>query len=79
MSKQVTAAKLGGTGATNAQLILRLLKLTWHYRWHATRLLLIQSVMLALMLLGLSFIGLGIDVLSYQVMAEASPPRYPLG
>jgi ATP-binding cassette, subfamily B, bacterial len=80
MSKQVrAAAKLGGTGATNAQLILRLLKLTWHYRWHAIRLLLTQSVMLALMLLGLSFIGLGIDVLSYQVMAEVSPPRYPLG
>src|SRR5690606_21166200 len=75
-------AKLGESGNSGRRVILRLLKLTWRYKFQALRLTLTQLVMLAMALSGLGLIGLGIDVLRDAVSltpADSTGPRYPFG
>lgn len=67
------------TDASNARLIRRLLRLGWGYRWLALRSVLMQSVLLAMALGGMGFLGLGIDVIRHDIVADAKPPQWPLG
>lgn len=64
-----------GSGA----LIWRLLGLSWRYRRGCMVVLALQIFQLVLMLLGLSFVGLGIDVIHSAVRPGALGARWPLG
>jgi len=57
----------------------RLLALAWRYRGDASRVLVLQLIILALGMLGLSFWGLGIDYLRHVLDPAAKPPRWPFG
>ncbi len=60
--------------------ILRLLKISFHYRGTSARVLLLQIVLLVMTLGALSFTGLGIDVIRFAVDPDsAPPPEWPFG
>jgi ATP-binding cassette subfamily B protein len=65
--------------ASNATLIARLVRLGWIYRWQAVRVMVLQSILLALALAGLGFIGLGIDVIRAGFDSTARAPHWPFG
>lgn len=61
---------------SNAALIRRLFGLAWRYRGHCIEVLLIQLVLLAMGIAGLSFTGLGIDFIRHKMNGtpiEANP------
>jgi ATP-binding cassette subfamily B protein len=64
---------------SNATLIRRLLALSWRYRTECVKVLVCQTVLLALGLLGLGALGLGIDFIQHQILPTASPPHWPYG
>ncbi len=64
---------------SNATLIRRLLALSWRYRAECIKVLVCQTVLLALGLLGLGALGLGIDFLLHQLRPATSPPHWPWG
>lgn len=66
-----------GAGPSNAVLIRRLLSLGWRYRWGCCELLILQALLLATGLGGLSLTGLGIDVVRYRTGQASQPPAYP--
>lgn len=77
-----TVAPTGLTDSqqSNGRLILRLLGLTWIFKFAALRILLLQLVLLALALSGLGFTGLGIDVIRHTLFPkDTEPPGWPLG
>lgn len=63
---------------TNTQLILRLLGLTWRYRWGCFRVLLTQFGLLATGIALVGLAGLSIDTLRHAVDPLARPPQWPL-
>lgn len=64
---------------SNAELIARLFRTGWAFRWYAAKVLVIQVFLLALALSGLGFTGLGIDVLRQAVGLTDRPPAWPFG
>lgn len=51
---------------SNREIILRLLKLTWNYRWWCCALLTLHTLVLFLNLSGLRLVGLGVDYIDHQ-------------
>ena len=75
-----------GVELTNGQLIRRLLKLAWGYRAATVGILAMQAVLLAMAVGGLGLLGLGIDVIGYELAAarpeaglELKAPAWPGG
>ncbi|MCG3149229.1 MAG: putative ABC transporter ATP-binding protein [Verrucomicrobiae bacterium] len=65
--------------SSNWHLCRRLLALAWRYRAGCLKVLVLQIGLLALGLSSLSFWGLGIDYLRYQITPDANPPHWPFG
>jgi ATP-binding cassette subfamily B protein len=63
---------------SNGALILRLLKLTWSYKYLCVQVLGLQLVLLTLGLMGLNLTGTGIDYLRHAVDASAAAPHWPV-
>ena len=59
--------------------MLRLLKLSWQYRWGCIKILTLQMIMLVMGLSGLGLTGLGIDVIRHAVQPGTRPPSWPFG
>lgn len=69
-----------GKDSGNWPAIVRLLKLSLQYRGTSFRVLLLQIVLLLMTLGGLSFTGLGIDFIRFQVDPGGAPaPAWPFG
>lgn len=76
----ITPGRLADSQQSNGRLILRLLRLTWMFKFAAMRIVLLQLVLLALALSGLGFTGLGIDEIRHHLFpADTEPPGWPLG
>jgi ATP-binding cassette subfamily B protein len=65
-------------------LIRRLLLMVWRYRWHCLGVLGLQIVLMTMGLVGLSFVGLGVDYIRYALGEAAGavlpkPPVWPFG
>jgi ABC-type multidrug transport system fused ATPase/permease subunit len=71
--------KLRDAQASNARLVLRLLRMGWSYRLPAVAVVGLQFLLLALALLGLGLTGLGIDVIRKGLDPSAADPAYPFG
>ena len=84
-SKKAAGAELTGDGkmqdaqASNARLVLRLLRLGWNYKLPALGVIGLQCVLLAFALSGLGLTGLGIDVIRKGLDDGAPEPAYPFG
>jgi len=72
--------------------VLRLLRLSWQYRWGCIKILTLQMVLLAMGLSGLGLTGLGIDIVRHDVLSRSNvhnpsaqekaglkAPTWPLG
>ena len=70
---------MDGPSLSNRALIKRLLALTWQYRAGCIRIVCLQLVLLTLGLAGLSFTGVGIDFVRFQVQPGTRPPAWPFG
>lgn len=70
---------LQDAGASNARLVLRLLRMGWSYRLPALGVVGLQCVLLAFALSGLGLTGLGIDVIRKGLDPDAADPAYPFG
>jgi ATP-binding cassette subfamily B protein len=64
---------------TNGQLIRRMLGLSWQHRYGCVKVVGITLGQRLLEIGGLSFIGLAIDYFKSIVVADADPPKWPLG
>jgi ABC-type multidrug transport system fused ATPase/permease subunit len=64
---------------SHAQLLRRLLALSWRYRAQCIAVFACQVVLLGLGVIGLGLSGLAIDVLRQALEAGSAPPRWPLG
>ena len=64
---------------STANLVRRLLALSWRYRAECLKVLICQTVLLALGLLGLGLLGVGIDFIQHQLMPTTPEPRWPWG
>ncbi len=53
-------------GPTNLQLIARMLRLAWHYRWGCIRVLALTVMLLTLEITALGLMGLGVDYIAWQ-------------
>jgi ATP-binding cassette, subfamily B, bacterial len=62
---------------TNTQLILRLLGLTWRYRWGCLKVLVTQFALLGAGIATVGLTGLSIDTLRHAVDPLARPPHWP--
>jgi ATP-binding cassette subfamily B protein len=62
---------------SNAELIRRLLALSWRYRWWCIFLLALQGILLATALLGLQLGGLGIDLVRFHLQEQNVSPLPP--
>lgn len=65
--------RMGKPQSSNADVIKRLLALTWRYRWGCVKLLALQGVVLALGMAVVALTGLGIDELRHALEGGASP------
>lgn len=74
-----SALPTSGDNADSGALIRRLLALSWRYRRGCVVVLSLQIFQLALMLVGLSSVGLGIDVIHSTVRPGALGARWPFG
>ncbi|MDQ8184999.1 ABC transporter ATP-binding protein [Pelagicoccus sp. SDUM812002] len=63
--------------STNFQLITRLLRLALRYRADSVKVLVLQTLLLALGLSGLSLIGFGIDYIRFALADPATEPTLP--
>lgn len=57
----------------------RLLALAWTYRWGCVLPLSVQIILLTLGIIGLTFTGLGLDIIARSVNPTSDMPQYPLG
>lgn len=55
---------------TNRMLIGRMLALAWKYRWGCVSLLAVNVILLAMGILGLSLMGVGVDFIRYELVAD---------
>ena len=62
-----------------AEVLLRLVKLTWRYKGGALLIIVLQMGLLAMALSGLGLVGLGIDVIGRGVGASDKPTNWPFG
>lgn len=76
---QISNFKSQISNSSNWSLSRRLLGLAWQYRINCLGVLCVQVFILALGLGSLSFWGLGIDYLRYQVVPGSQPPHWPFG
>lgn len=60
-------------------ILKRMLSLAWQYRWGMILPLVVQVMLLSLGVIGLSFSGLGLDIIAHNVKPDRPAPRYPLG
>ncbi len=67
------------TEASNWQVILRLLKLTWKYRVRCVQVIVLQLILLIMGLSGLGLTGLAIDYLAYESGESQMAPPWPFG
>lgn len=65
--------------AVDKGVLKRLLVLAWQYRWGCVLPLSVQVVLLTLGIIGLTFTGLGLDVIARAADVTREQPRYPLG
>lgn len=65
---------LGSSDYSNGKLIMRLLKLSWRFKYRCMIVIILQVVMLILGISGLGFTGLGIDYLRHIVEGATVPP-----
>jgi ATP-binding cassette subfamily B protein len=63
---------------SNGALVVRLLKLTWTYKYLCLQVLGLQVVLLTLGLMGLNLTGLGIDFVRHAVDAKLPLPDWPV-
>jgi len=63
---------------SNGALTLRLLKLTWKYKYLCVQVLGLQLVLLTLGLLGLNLTGIGIDYVRHAVDSMVPAPNWPV-
>jgi len=56
-----------------------MLKLCWRYRRRSAAILFLQVSLTVFALLGLNFVGVGIDALAHSLDPSREPPRWPLG
>jgi len=63
----------------NKSILLRLLKLSWNYRSGCLRAIILQVLLIASAVAGLTLIGIGIDYLHHFVRPESKAPAWPLG
>lgn len=68
-----------GSSLSNWQLTRRLVAFAWQFRTDCVLVIVLQLVLLVLGLAGLSFVGLGIDVLYHEVNPAARAPHWPFG
>ena len=54
-------------------------KLAWEYRWGCVLPLIVQVILLSLGIIGLTFTGLGLDVIARSADATRDVPQYPFG
>jgi ATP-binding cassette subfamily B protein len=66
-------------GPTPGQLLVRLLGLTWRYRWGCMKILALQALILSFGLFGLGFTGIAVDVLRHAIDPAAPAPSWPFG
>jgi ATP-binding cassette subfamily B protein len=64
---------------STAQVLWRLVKLTWQYKLGVVVIVLLQMGLLAMALSGLGLVGLGIDVIGEGIEASDKTPRWPFG
>lgn len=69
----------GGSMQDNGEIIRRLLKLSWQYRWGCIKVLSYQFLLLFMGLFGLGLTGLGIDHLRHEVNPSTPAPAWPFG
>jgi len=77
---------LGSRELSNWELIRRMLGYAWQYKRSAVGVVVLQLILLGFALWGLGLIGLGIDVIRWELavrgtegLGGAKPPQYPLG
>ncbi len=61
---------------TSAQLIGRLLRIAWKYRWRSLQVLFYQLLLQLMVIGGINLFGLGVDYLRFQLEEGASQPRW---
>jgi ATP-binding cassette subfamily B protein len=64
---------------TEKKIFARLLKLSWQYKSGCIKAILLQVLLLAFTIFGLSLIGVGIDYIRHIVDAKSKIPLWPLG
>jgi ATP-binding cassette subfamily B protein len=80
VSASTASNKSSSTGApSNADLIRRMLAVSWRYRWGCVRLLALQGILLGMALAALDLSGVGIDVILFHAGAATRPAAYPFG
>ncbi|MDZ4199598.1 MAG: ABC transporter ATP-binding protein, partial [Kiritimatiellia bacterium] len=66
-------ARLSAESTGKTDVLKRLLRLTWIYRGGCVRVIFLQTLLLAIHLGGLSFVGLGIDAIRLMARGEPRP------
>ena len=61
------------------KIFTRLLKLSWQYRSGCIKAILLQILLLAFVIFGLSLIGVGIDYIQHLVDTKSKIPLWPFG
>ncbi|MBI2442046.1 MAG: ABC transporter ATP-binding protein [Lentisphaerae bacterium] len=61
------------------KIFVRLLKLSWRYRFGCARAITLQLLLIVSTIAALTLMGLGIDCLRHFLEPETPPPRWPLG
>lgn len=64
---------------SNGAVILRLLKISWHYRRACVQVLVLQLILVAMGLGGLGLTGVAIDFLRHAIDPSVKPPLWPFG
>lgn len=78
-SAQGTGSTSTDEGPGSQELVWRLLKLGWRYRWRSLLVLTQQIGLVIVGLVTLGLTGLGIDYLRFAVDPNVDQPRWPLG
>ncbi|MDZ4816593.1 MAG: ABC transporter ATP-binding protein [Verrucomicrobiota bacterium] len=66
-----------GKELSNREVVIRLLKIAWHYWGTCLLLLILQGVLLALFLAAVELTSVGIDFIHHKIRPSIQPPRWP--